>query len=285
MEGVLEINNPLYPALLKSINDPPKKLYWRGSLNEKTFDKCLSVVGSRKMSPYGQRVIEYFFSQFSKSIKIVSGFMYGVDTKAHEEALKASFTTIAVLPCGLDFIYPSQNVLLYRKIIECGGLLLSEYEGSMGPRTWTYLRRNRIVAGISEATLVVEASEKSGSLNTAELAGTYNRKVLSVPGNIFSEVSKGCLKLVKNGAFMVVSGLDVNEMIGFGSGKLFYDEGQLPDKDRDCRRILDVLKAYPLDLDDLSSYLTIPINILSSKVTQLCLSGKISEKNGRFYAG
>ena len=231
MYGTLKIEDREYPLFLKSIPDPPKKLYWRGSLSQDIFMNCLSVVGSRKMSQYGERVIESFFSELSPSITIVSGFMYGVDTKVHKEALKRKLKTIAVLPCGLDYLYPKENSDLYTQIEDSEGLLLSEYEGSAGPQTWTYLRRNRIVAGLSKALLVIEASEKSGSLNTAELAGSYNREVLAVPGSIFSEVSKGCLQLLKKNAKPITSGCEINEIMGIGNLG-FFNRDNLSDKDK-----------------------------------------------------
>lgn len=286
MNGVVNFYDKNYPALLKSIPDPPKKFYWKGTYNESIFANCLSIVGSRKMSPYGERVVEKIVREVSLGVTVVSGFMYGVDTKAHIEALKRGLKTVAVLPCGLDFIYPKSNNLLYKQIVDYGGLLVSEYEGSAGPRTWSYLRRNRIVAGLGKALLVVEASEKSGSLNTAELMRSYGRPVLAVPGNIFSELSLGCLKLLKTYAKPVSSGYEVNEFLGVGTLGMNLNtvssESHVLKKDDTI--IVNILKSYPLTLDDLSSYLSMPISILSSKVTQLCLNGVLVENCGRFYA-
>lgn len=284
MQGVINKGDLLYPSALALISDAPKKLYWKGILDPDIFSNCLAVVGSRKMSPYGQKVIELFFTQVSKKLTIVSGFMYGVDTKAHEEALKNGLRTVAVLPCGIDFMYPKEHYQLYADIVDSGGLILSEYEGSTGPRTWTYLRRNRIVAGLSKALLVIEASEKSGSLNTAELARKYNREVLAVPGNIFSEVSKGCLHLIKEFASPVVSGFDINERLNLDVNMLVDSRVQKGSGVRCYDTILSTLRAMPLTLDDLSVHLSIPITTLSSKVTQLCVMGKVVEKQGRFYA-
>ena len=255
-----------------------------GSLHESLFENCLAVVGSRKMSPYGEKVIQFFFSELSRKVTIISGFSKGVDSKAHSEALAKGLKTIAVLPCGLDFVFPKEHLVLYHSILDSGGLVLSEYSGSMGPRTWTYLRRNRIVAGLSQALLVVEASEKSGSLNTANLAHLYNRDVLAVPGNIFSEISKGCLQLIKQNAKMVISGFDINDTLGLSETSLFRSTEGVLANDSSLRSIIATLKAFPLNLDDLSVFLSTPIPILSSKVTQLCLDGLIKESEGKFYA-
>jgi DNA processing protein len=270
--------------LLKTIPDPPKKLYWRGTYVPELFENCLAVVGSRKMSPYGEKVVTTIFGKVSQRITVVSGFMYGVDAQAHQEAIKNGLKTIAVMPCGLDYVYPRAHTQLYRNIVASGGLLISEYEGSMGPRTWTYLRRNRIVAGLCRALLVVEASEKSGSLNTAELAHNYSRKVLAVPGNIFSELSKGCLQLIKTYADPVISGYEINEIMNIQNPGLFSDDEVAKNSDTQISGILGALRAYPMTLDDLAILLSVPITILSSKVTQLCIEGTVVENQGRFYA-
>lgn len=287
MNDFINLSDSDFPLALRSIPDSPKRLYWKGTYSKEIFECCLAVVGSRKMSPYGEKVIEKVFSELSNKITIVSGFMYGVDAKAHAEAIKRGLKTIAVLPCGLDYIYPRSNTSLYQDILDSGGLLLSEYEGSMGPRTWTYLRRNRIVAGLSRAVLVVEASEKSGSLSTCEMAHTYGRDVLAIPGNIFSDLSKGCLQLIKSFAKPIVSGYEINELFNVLKAGLFKEEnnsssslGKISEKDL----IISALRAFPLTLDDLSVSLAIPITVLSSKITQLCVDGLLTESQGRFYA-
>lgn len=282
----MNYNDKEYPEPLKSIKDPPKTLFWRGSYNVKIFENCLAVVGSRKMSPYGEKVIDKIFTDLNPGITIVSGFMYGVDTKAHSEAIRSNLKTVAVLPCGLDFQYPRSNALLYQEILKSGGLILSEYKGSVGPRTWSYLRRNRIVAGLSRCLLVVEASEKSGSLNTAGLMREYGRTVAAVPGNIFSELSSGCLSIMKTYAKAVSCGSEVNSLMGFDQNVLFNGlvDGEECILAKEDVLIVQTLKAYPLTLSDLSTYLSIPVNILSSKITQLCLNGVLFESYGRFYA-
>jgi DNA processing protein len=284
MYGILKAEDSGYPPFLKLIPDPPKELFFRGCPDGELFENCLAVVGSRKMSPYGERVVEYLFSELSPRIAIVSGFMYGVDAKAHSEALKKGLRTVAVLPCGLDFVYPREHADLYKSIENSGGLLISEYEGSMGPRTWTYLRRNRIVAGLSKALLVIEASEKSGSLNTAELARLYNRNLLAVPGNIFSEVSKGCLQLIKSGAKPITSGFEINEIMDLNDIGLFGGKICSRVEISKTDPIVTTLRAFPLTLDDLSTFMSVPLPILSSKITQLCLDGLIIEDRGKFYA-
>src|SRR3989344_5079370 len=171
-----------FPELLKQIPDAPKQLYYKGEWNEDLFDNCLAVVGSRRMTQYGKRVTEQIVGEVAGAgVTIVSGFMYGVDATAHKAALAFGGKTIAVMPCGIERIHPEHQKDLYEKILGTGpakspdgdrgasGLVVSEWNGDSMPQLWTYPRRNRIVAGLSKATLVVEAGLDSGSLNTAEL--------------------------------------------------------------------------------------------------------------------
>lgn len=194
--------NKKYPKLLKKIGkDAPKQLYYKGSFDKEIFDNCLAVVGSRQMTTYGKRVVEQIVTPLSGAgVTIVSGFMYGVDAAAHKTAVQAGGKTIAVMPCGIDLIHPEYQQDLYMEILNNNGLVISEYEGNMQPSNWTYPRRNRIVAGLSKAVLIVEAGLKSGSLITANFAKKFGRKIFVVPGPITSENSKGIMQLIKEGA-------------------------------------------------------------------------------------
>ena len=207
----INLDNTKYPPLLREIPNPPKCLYYKGSLDERIFDKCLAVVGSRHMTGYGKKVIEYLFKTLSKDITIVSGFMSGVDVEAHEQALRFGLKTIAVMPCGIDHVYPRNQLNLYCKIISSGGLILSEYCGDLNPEIWMYPRRNRIVAGISKATLVIEASCDSGSVMTANIANSFGRRVFAVPGSIFSALSKGKVQMCNEYAKSVDSSFSINK--------------------------------------------------------------------------
>ena len=170
MKNRIENGNPEYPPLLKAIAQAPKELYYRGNWSACLFEECLAVVGSRKMTTYGRQVTEKLVSEIaSAGITIVSGFMYGIDATAHKAALEAGGRTIAVMPCGIDLIHPEYQEDLYKEILENNGLIISEFPGLFPPALWTYPRRNRIVAGLSRATMVVEAGEKSGALITAGL--------------------------------------------------------------------------------------------------------------------
>ncbi|MCH7605430.1 DNA-protecting protein DprA, partial [Patescibacteria group bacterium] len=199
-----------YPALLAQGGDAPKQLYYRGSWDDELFDKCLAVVGTRRMTNYGKRITEQFIGEIAAAgVTIVSGFMYGIDATAHKAALQAGGKTIAVMPCGIDLIHPEYQADLYQEILDAGGLIISEYEGTYPAVSWMFPRRNRIVAGLSQATLVVEAGENSGALITANFAKKYGRKIFAVPNPLTSAVSKGVTQLLKEGAELVGSADDI----------------------------------------------------------------------------
>ncbi len=279
MCGVINIKNTLYPALLKNIYDPPKKLFYKGNIHGFTFDKCLSVVGSRKMTHYGVQAVSDIVSKAAKAgITIVSGFMYGIDAEAHKAALRVLGKTIAVMPCGIDHIHPSVNTEIYWQIVESGGLILSEYPGTELPQLWTYPRRNRIVAGLSAATLVIEAAEKSGSLITAELALQSGRDVFAIPGNIYAPTSKGTNNLIRDGASAVTCAQDIFDYYGLSQPPVSYSS-----LDSSEKLIISIVSKTPLGLDELSRAVGLPIKDLSSLITKLLLEEILLEKDGIYY--
>ncbi len=211
MAQVVEITDKKYPKLLKEIGShAPQKFYYKGVWNDEIFENCLAVVGSRRLTSYGRRATEQLVTEIAAAgITIVSGFMYGGDEAAHSSAVKAGGKTIAVMPCGIDIISPEYQKNLYNEILETGGLIISEYEKDFLPQTWSFVQRDRIVAGLSKAVLVTEASLDSGSLITANYAKKFGRKVFALPGQITSEVSKGTIKLIKEGAEVVTEARDI----------------------------------------------------------------------------
>jgi DNA processing protein len=179
--------------------------------------KLLAVVGSRKYTDYGKELVEYLLDGLrGHNIGIVSGLALGIDSLAHEAALRNNLYTLAIPGGGLSptAIYPRTHVGLAEKILKSGGGLLSEYDSDFKATTWSFPQRNRIVAGISNATLVIEAGEKSGSLITARLTADYNRELLVVPGNIFSNNSKGTHQFLKLGAIPITEPSDILNVLG-----------------------------------------------------------------------
>lgn len=204
-----------YPSLLRKISSFPKKLYIKGDLHIRSFDLCLGVVGSRRMTSYGAAVVEELVSGLvTYGITVVSGFMYGVDIAAHLCALKYGGKTIAVMPCGINLIYPSKHWQYYENLLLSGGLVVSEYLEDVSPRKWMFLERNRIVAGVSLGVLVIEAAEDSGSVVTANFSRSFGRKVFAVPGSIFSSTSFGANVLIKKGGVLVNTVEDVIVELG-----------------------------------------------------------------------
>lgn len=204
-----------YPALLKQIYDPPPVLYAEGDLSS-FHQPMIAVVGSRKPTPTGAETAwQFAFELASEHITIVSGLALGIDAQAHGGSLKAGGKTIAVMGSGIDLIYPHRHLKMAEKIRE-NGLLLSEFPLKMAPSAGHFPRRNRIISGLSLATLVVEAAVKSGSLITARLACEQNRDVFAIPGSIYNPQARGCHYLLQQGAKLVTSSQDVLEELNLG---------------------------------------------------------------------
>lgn len=205
-----------FPQLLKEIPQVPQSLNYRGVLPSPNM-KLLAVVGSRNYSPYGKQVIDHLLPELAgHNIGIVSGLALGVDSLSHECALDHGLYTLAVPGSGIDdsVIYPKSHRPLAQKILEAGGGLLSEFEPTFSATKWSFTQRNRIMAGMAHATLVVEAAEQSGTLITARMATDYNRDVLVVPGDIFSKTSAGAHQYLKLGATPVTSAEDILFALG-----------------------------------------------------------------------
>ena len=200
-----------YPKALLNIPQPPKQLFWLGESPEVLLaNPCIAVVGSRKVSPYGHSVTTKIVGDLAKQgMVIVSGLALGVDSVAHEATLRVGGLTIAVLPCGLDRIYPSSHHHLAKEILKRGGALITEYNEGQDVRKENFIARNRIIAGLGLGVLITEAAEKSGSLHTANFALEQGSEVFAVPGNITSPTSAGTNNLIKSGATVVTDAQDV----------------------------------------------------------------------------
>jgi DNA processing protein len=204
------IFDEIYPINLRHIQNPPTILYYLGDLLAQ--DECsISVVGSRNYTQYGRIATEKIVTDLAKNnITIVSGMARGIDTYSHISALNQGCRTIAVLGCGVNVIYPTNNTELYHKIIK-NGAVVSEFLPNTKPYSWNFPTRNRIISGISLGTLVIEANIKSGTMTTANWASEQGKNVYAVPGNIFSEQSKGTNKLISEGAKIATSATDILE--------------------------------------------------------------------------
>lgn len=202
---IINIYDEKYSFLLSKIIDPPEKLYCIGNI-ELLNEKCVSIVGSRNASPYGKGISKKLAYNLSKQgYVIVSGMAIGIDECAHLGSIMNNSKTIAVLGSGFNNIYPKSNINLFNRIISGGGLAITEYEPNVKPLGENFPMRNRIIAGLSMNTIVVEAGEKSGSLITSDLANEFGRNVYSVPGNINNISSAGTNKLIFEGATPIIS--------------------------------------------------------------------------------
>jgi DNA processing protein len=282
MDGALKQLNPAeFPPLLQQIPDRPKKLYMRGTLpvDDK---KYLAIVGSRAISPYGKAAITHLIEGLrGYPIVIVSGLAYGVDAEAHKAALRVGLTCIAVPGSGLDWktISPRANVQLARDVLEKGGALLNEFEPTQPGTDYTFPQRNRIMAGMSHATLLIEAREKSGTLITARLAVEYNRDLLVVPGSIFNENSRGTHQFLRLGATAITCADDILVALGLEKRTGENFASMRDDLSADEVRVLTII-ATPVSRDQLIHALEIDISAANVLLSAMEIKGLITEELG-----
>lgn len=207
---ILILDDGSYPALLREIDDPPPVLYVRGDWQSCFDQPCIGVIGSRKCSTYGENASEMLSRDLaSRGITVVSGLARGIDTAGHRGAIRGHGKTVAVMGTGLDSIYPKENNGLVREIIAAGGCVVTQFPLGTPPIPENFPYRNRIISGLSHGVVIIEASERSGSLITARLAMEQNREVMAVPGNITSRNSFGTNYLIKTGAKLVQQWQDI----------------------------------------------------------------------------
>ena len=274
-----------FPRRLREITDPPKKLYLQGTLPPEEH-KWLAVVGSRKYTSYGKEVCEKLIEGLrGYPVVIVSGLALGIDALAHRATLEAKLPCVAVPGSGLDpkVLYPSTNRRLADEIVKAGGALLSEFEPDFKATAWGFLQRNRIMAGLSDAVLVVEAEQRSGSLVTSKFATEYNRDVFTVPGSIFSSSSAGPHMLLRLGATPITSSENLLEALGFESTKRStLNANRYDDCTPEERKIIELLQS-PRSRDDLIDALDIPIGQANGLLSMMELKGLIKESGGEIH--
>ncbi|MCB9818622.1 DNA-protecting protein DprA [Candidatus Nomurabacteria bacterium] len=280
---IKELSKGEFPKRMLEIPSPPMRLNYRGELPPSDL-KMLAVVGSRKYTNYGRQVVEHLIAGLrGYNIGIVSGLALGIDSLAHEAALTNNMYTLAIPGGGLSdsVIYPARHKPLARKILENGGGMLSEYEPDFRATNWSFPERNRLVVGISHAVLVIEAGEKSGSLITARLCADYNRELLVVPGNIFSDNSKGVHQFLKLGATPVTEASDILNALN-----LKVQTNSLPAKvaalSTEEVKVLDII-TEPTERDTLIRKLNIPSSEAGIILMQMEINGLIKEDGGVYY--
>lgn len=278
---------PQYPHALLTIADPPALLFCRGNFSLLSLP-AIALIGSRAASEYGCRIARQLAAELAgQGVVVVSGAAYGIDASAHQGALQAGGPTIAVLGCGLDIAYPKTHASLLADIA-ASGLLISEYPLGTQPDGFRFPARNRLISGLSAGVVVVEATEKSGSLITATLALDQGREVFAVPGRVDSPKSAGCHALIRQGAQLVCHAEDILEGLGWGqpkpktsaSGRSATATTELSADEQQLWAALDV---YPQDIDTLGRRSGLSVTTLHGLLLHLELRGLIRQLPGQLY--
>jgi DNA processing protein len=265
-----------FPPLLRAIHDPPPGLFLRGGADEELLAApAVAVVGARACSAYGRQVARRLAREAaSAGLVVVSGMARGIDAEAHRGALESGGATIAVLGCGIDRDYPAAHAALAREIV-ASGLVVAEYGPGVEPAPWRFPARNRIIAGLCAATVVVEARERSGALITADFALEEGREVLAVPGEITSALSRGTNALLRLGATPLTRYDDVLESFG-----IVARERAAPELEPRTRAVLEQVRAAATDADELARAAELGAGELAAVLTELELAGLVTVDEG-----
>ena len=280
---VITYESPDYPALLRETHDHPAVLYVRGRLDAADADS-VAVVGTRKATSYGRQVTEDIVTSLAiNGITIISGLARGIDTIAHRAALEAHGRTIAVFACGLDIVYPPENVKLAMDILERGALI-SEHPLGTKPKPENFPRRNRILSGLSRGVLVVESGEKGGALITAGFALDQNREVFAVPGSILSGMSRGPNRLIQEGAKLVRNHLDILEELQLPvvSRQIEMKDAFTPGGNESI--IIKYISDEPAHIDTICRASGLDTSTVISSLAIMELNGLVRQTGGMTYA-
>jgi len=283
----LFINDPAYPQRLLNCYDPPTMLYYRGNANLNN-SKIISIIGTRTNSEYGKRITEQLVEGLREyNVLIVSGLAFGIDAIAHKAALQNGLPTIGVLAHGLDQLYPPQHKQLAKDMLAEGGLL-TEFRKETLPDKYNFPKRNRVVAGISDATIVIETAIKGGSMITAELAYNYNRDLFAIPGKITDAKSAGCLKLIQqNKAILLTDTTQLLEVMGWEEKKKHTPKPQRElfiDLTEDEKILLTILKEKEtVHIDELCIKSNINSSSVAAAILSLELQNVILSMPGKMY--
>lgn len=280
------LEDEFYPKLLREIYNPPPVIFYKGVWNLEADEFALAVVGTRKYSSYGFRVTPEITKELAnKGLVIISGLALGIDSLAHEATLEVKGRTIAVLGSGLDSknIYPSFNKYLSAKIVDNGGLLVSEYAPGTEPLRSNFPQRNRIIAGLSLGVLVVEAPESSGALLTARFALEQNREVFAIPGSIYSPNSLGPNNLISMGAKLVTSAEDILEALNLNLVKEFVVTKKIAPDSLEEAKVLENLSVEPIHVDELKRLTKLDTALLNSTLTLMEMKGRVRNLGAMMY--
>jgi DNA processing protein len=283
--GFIPFTDRAYPALLNHIDSAPLGLFYRGD-TELLGSPQIAIVGSRKASRGGMETAYSFAQRIAHSgFTVTSGIAIGIDASAHRGALEATGKTIGVIATGIDQLYPYSNKNLYQEILE-SGLIISEYLPGTPPRRAHFPQRNRIISGLSYATLVVEAGTRSGSLITARTAADQGREVFAIPGSIHAPGSRGCHYLIRQGAALVESVDDILDELSWGGNRALVSAPPADPEavclDPEQSRIFALIEHSPCPIDQLISLSGLTTEQVSSILITLELQGLVSESIGGY---
>jgi len=273
---VVTWEDPIYPRRLKEIDQPPPTLYVRGELTLED-EWSIAVVGTRRMTVYGRQVAEEV-SRFlaSNHVTVVSGLARGVDAVAHQSALQAGGRTIAVLGSGVDTIYPPENRKMAEEICKYGALI-SEYVPGTQPESTNFPPRNRIISGLSMATVVIEAGETSGALITATFAAEQGREVFAVPGSILAPQSKGTNRLIRDGARPLLNVEEVLDVLNLEQVQEYRQARLALPADEVEAKLMEVLQDEPLSVDEIQYRSGLPVEKVSATLVMMELKGMVRQ--------
>lgn len=283
---ILIYTSPEYPKKLKGISDAPPILYYKGN-GDLNNPKSIAIVGTRNATAYGKHVVEEIIEGVKKhNPLIVSGLAYGIDVHAHKHALKNNLETVGIMASGIDIIYPKLHSKIASQMMGQGGIITEFTVGTI-PDAPNFPKRNRIIAGMADAVIVVEAAERGGALITAELANGYNRDVLAVPGNLHSSFSEGCNKLIRNHkANILTNPDDIAYLLDWPDTDQtaieVKDSTQRSEKEQQIIAVLNQ-NSEGLMIDTLSNITEIPMNEIASQLLNLEFDGWIVSLPGKKY--
>lgn len=279
--GIINYYSENYPENLKPFEDSPSILYYRGNIEKINLNKNLAIVGSRDYSYYGENVTSIISREMAENnINIISGMAKGIDAFAHKYSLQANGYTCAVLGSGIDVIYPYVNKTIYYKLLEGGGII-SEFPPGTKPYPYNFPLRNRIISGLSDIVIVIEASEKSGSLITASCALEQGKDVMAVPGSIFSKKSIGTNKLIKDGADPFTTMEDIYNLLNMNYREKF--QAQKNNLNKIENKIYSVIEDTPIHIDDIVRVTKVDIKRLYEVLFELQFKNHITCLSGNYY--
>ncbi|MBC2578933.1 DNA-processing protein DprA [Clostridium sp. DJ247] len=279
---IVNFNDERYPKKLRAYEDSPSVLFYKGNIDKLNHAVSASIVGSRNCSIYGRNVASLISKELAaNSVNIISGMARGIDAYAHSACIERKGYTCAILGSGIDVIYPKENKKLYYSILE-NGCIISEFFPGTRPNNYNFPVRNRIISALSNVVIVIEASEKSGSLITANLAAEQGKDVVAVPGSIFSDQSKGTNKLIRDGAYPFTGFQDLFEILNTP-----YKENS----NKNIKKLIDIEKTLctiisdtPIHIDDIFRKTNIDIKRLYEVLFELQLRNEIICLAGNYYA-